>query len=340
MKIATKVALKTLLKLEQMDILALLVKHITDYKENVKGAVVMIESKQFPKQRKAPFEKWSPSVHYAQFQSLGPCKFEERRLYDFELLFVRQGELITHMYGQKHTISAGQLIFLPSGVYHRNEVILEGETKLIGIHFDFFNELDIQTESDMVVNEEQILPHKFALEAISNVFAPLSSNVTYTPPLACIQLMEALVEEFTMRPLGYELVSKGLMLHIITLLLRNSLSSTNTRFSQHGVLISRLIKQIEARPAELWTNAIIAEQMNLSIDYTAKLFKQLTGMPPSGFVKMVRHREARKLLRETNLSIERIGEQIGYPDIHYFSRTFRKQEGISATDYRKLSQVL
>jgi len=300
----------------------------------------MKETISYPRQRKAPFQQWSPSVHYAQFQAMKPCKLEERRLYDFELLYVRQGELVTYMHGQRYAVAAGQLIYLPSGVYHRNEIPSPGETKLIGIHFDYFDELDIQTEADMVVNEQSLQRQKFAWEAYTDVFPALSANVIYTPSLACISLMEQLANEFTMRPLGYELVSKALILNILALLLRSPLTRANAHISQHGRMLTKLMDQIEANPAEPWSNAIIAEKMDLSIDYTAKLFKQYAGLPPSEFVQAVRHREARKLLRESKLPIERIGEAVGYPDIHYFSRIFRRHEGISATEYRKLSQVL
>lgn len=80
--------------------------------------------------------------------------------------------------------------------------------------------------------------------------------------------------------------------------------------------------------------------MNMSVDHAAKLFKQIAGMPPSEFVQSVRHREARKWLRESDLSIEQIGDLVGYSDIHYFSRIFRRHEGISPREYRKLSKIL
>ncbi|MNG41143.1 HTH-type transcriptional activator Btr [compost metagenome] len=63
-------------------------------------------------------------------------------------------------------------------------------------------------------------------------------------------------------------------------------------------------------------------------------------MPPGEYISAVRHREARKLLRETELSVEEVGGRIGYPDTHYFSRIFRRHEGISPSEYRKLSNIL
>ena len=96
-----------------------------------------------------------PRIHYAQFQH--EPALHERRIYDFfELFYVCQGEAVTHMNDQPITLSAGQLIFLPSGVFHQNEVVSEPNARFLGIHFDFFDELDIHTEADMIVNESTI----------------------------------------------------------------------------------------------------------------------------------------------------------------------------------------
>lgn len=295
---------------------------------------------QFPLQRRAPFHEWSPSIHYARSQRMHMTKLPPRRLYDFELLYVYQGEAATTIRGKRYELTAGQLIFLPSGVPHQNEATSVNETRFLGIHFDFFDELDIQTEADMLVDENNMNEQQFAVEAVSDIFPPLSSQLIYVPPLACIQLMEQLEHEFTMRPLGYELVCKALMLQILAYLLRLPLSRSIQHASQHDLRLLKLMEEIEEQPGLPWTNQSIAKRMNLSTDHAAKLFKQLAGMPPNSFIHVTRHREARRLLRETNMSIEQIGEQLGYSSIHYFSRLFRQHEGISATEYRKLSQIL
>ena len=86
----------------------------------------------FPIKREAPFREWSPCIHYAQFQRMATGSLPRRRLYDFELLYVYQGEAVTTMYGNRYRIEAGQLIFLPSGVYHQNEVVSHPDARFLG----------------------------------------------------------------------------------------------------------------------------------------------------------------------------------------------------------------
>ena len=120
--------------------------------------------------------------------------------------------------------------------------------------------------------------------------------------------MERIVEEFTLRPSGYELACKGLMLDVLVQLLRTHPSQALTETSPHDAKLIELMSQIERTPAKDWSNKVIAEHLMLSPDHTAKLFKRFAGMPPSEFVQSVRHREARRLLRESDISIEAVGE--------------------------------
>lgn len=44
---------------------------------------------------------------------------------------------------------------------------------------------------------------------------------------------------------------------------------------------------------------------------------------------------AKQLLRFTDMTVDEIGAAVGMGDANYFSRTFRKVEGISPSEYRK-----
>jgi transcriptional regulator GlxA family with amidase domain len=113
------------------------------------------------------------------------------------------------------------------------------------------------------------------------------------------------------------------MLNILAHLLRTQMSRRLSSSSVHGARIAELMHRIEAAPADTWSNKELAKMMSMNEDHMAKLFKQLAGQPTGEYVSSIRHREARRLLRETDLSVESVGERIGYPDIHYFSRIFR-----------------
>ena len=58
-------------------------------------------------------------------------------------------------------------------------------------------------------------------------------------------------------------------------------------------------------------------------------------MTPMQFIVSLRVNNAQILLEQTNYSIYEIAKIVGYDDQLYFSRLFRKQKGVSPSQYRK-----
>lgn len=72
-------------------------------------------------------------------------------------------------------------------------------------------------------------------------------------------------------------------------------------------------------------------QMPFHYDYIRKLFKKETGLSPLEYMTELRMRKAKSLLTAScskNCSVAEIAYQCGYDDPLYFSRVFRKYNGI------------
>ena len=80
----------------------------------------------------------------------------------------------------------------------------------------------------------------------------------------------------------------------------------------------------------------IAFEEGFNVSYFSTLFKKETGQTFSEYLTGVRMDEARRLLKETNLSIALVCESVGYSDTKHFTATFRKITGIKPSEYRKL----
>ena len=70
------------------------------------------------------------------------------------------------------------------------------------------------------------------------------------------------------------------------------------------------------------------------------LFKRATGLSPKKYQMRSRLVRAGKLLRETNLQISEIAEQIGFESIFSFSKRFKKLLGCSPSEYRRKKAAL
>jgi two-component system response regulator YesN len=59
-----------------------------------------------------------------------------------------------------------------------------------------------------------------------------------------------------------------------------------------------------------------------------------TGQTFVEYVTRIRVEKAMELLKYTNLKTYEIANKTGYRDPHYFSLTFKKNAGVSPTEYR------
>lgn len=74
--------------------------------------------------------------------------------------------------------------------------------------------------------------------------------------------------------------------------------------------------------------------VNFSRSYFSNAFHKKTGMTIQEYLLRARMERAKHMLRETDLGIGLIAQNVGYEDQLHFSRNFRKYTGMSPTAYR------
>ncbi|TQI66463.1 response regulator [Clostridium sp. KNHs216] len=70
--------------------------------------------------------------------------------------------------------------------------------------------------------------------------------------------------------------------------------------------------------------------------YFSTLFKKETGNNFVNYLSEIRMNRAKELLRESNLTVAAICEQVGYSDLKNFTKGFTKSVGLKPNEYRKL----
>lgn len=70
--------------------------------------------------------------------------------------------------------------------------------------------------------------------------------------------------------------------------------------------------------------------------YFSSLFKKESGKNFLEYLSEVRMDKAKELLKETDLCIANICEMVGYTDLKYFRKSFKKYTGLRPNEYRKL----
>jgi AraC-like DNA-binding protein len=78
-----------------------------------------------------------------------------------------------------------------------------------------------------------------------------------------------------------------------------------------------------------------ARSVGLSHNGFIAKFKKETGYRPVEYIAAVRIGRAKELLMNSGMRISEIAEACGFENMYYFSNTFKRQTGLSPTDYRK-----
>ncbi|MCI8430185.1 MAG: AraC family transcriptional regulator [Lachnospiraceae bacterium] len=82
-----------------------------------------------------------------------------------------------------------------------------------------------------------------------------------------------------------------------------------------------------------------AASRGMSVSWFIRSFRQYAHTTPMQYLVERRMTNAQVLLETTNYSIAEIGNLVGYDNPLYFSRIFKKQKGMSPSDYRKQSSA-
>ena len=82
----------------------------------------------------------------------------------------------------------------------------------------------------------------------------------------------------------------------------------------------------------------IANALFVNGNYLARVFKHETGHTLLWYHNAIRCENAKKMLKETELSVADIGSAVGYISPAHFSHQFKKMTGVSPSDWRIKSE--
>jgi len=99
--------------------------------------------------------------------------------------------------------------------------------------------------------------------------------------------------------------------------------------------LKKALDYVNSNFAEPLSLRKVASQAFMSPFHFSHILKEEMGLTFVEYLTRVRIRRAKQLLLSTNRSISRIALDVGYRDQSYFTKVFRKVEGITPTDFRR-----
>ena len=98
-----------------------------------------------------------------------------------------------------------------------------------------------------------------------------------------------------------------------------------------------IMKHVENHYMEKISIADIAEVAGFSESHFMRYFKETMGTSFIDYLREYRLTMAARLLLASDASILSISEEVGFDNLSYFNRAFKKEYGITPSQYRKQS---
>lgn len=109
--------------------------------------------------------------------------------------------------------------------------------------------------------------------------------------------------------------------------------------STYPLLVDAGIGIMQEEFAHLYGVDEVAERLGVTTAHFTRLFSQTVGIPPGRFLKQQKLNYAKKLLLLPEMTVTLVAEMLGFSNVNYFSKVFRKENGMTPCEYRKLNRV-
>lgn len=231
---------------------------------------------------------------------------------DFDERIVHEGTLILILPGQLHSINQlddNNMEY--ENILFNIDMLSSGKTDYCSQ--DFFTPL---------LKGEIQFPTFFPPEH------PCHDEITF-----CIDSIDNICNTFSP---GYQLYIKGNLFFIFYTLFSKCILKNKARTNQKAMdKIKFIIKYTENNYTEKISIQDIADAMNLSQSHFMKFFKNTMGCSYIDYLNDYRLTMASRLLLSSESTILTIAGEVGFDNLSYFNRMFKKKFNITPSEYRK-----
>ncbi|MBC3485510.1 helix-turn-helix domain-containing protein [Pseudomonas kermanshahensis] len=199
------------------------------------------------------------------------------------------------------------------------------------------------------VEGQVITAAQHPLESITQVLAPNLLATVRKPQVIALPrweadedpllpLCRALHEEYHNRAREHVASSMSLLLTLLIQVLRHEpQASGNGRRppSRRSQQLTGFRELVDMHFREHWSLGAYAAELGLTLATLGRLCQEHLGMTPMNVINARLVLEAKRALGHSSLSVKEIAHDLGFVDVGYFSRFFRKHSGVSPSEFRE-----
>jgi AraC-like DNA-binding protein len=246
----------------------------------------------------------------------------------YQLIYIRDGELFNENPLQDKEYKANSLVIIPPGA----DVVFAIKQKPELFHLLFGQGFVSRIMS--IIRNNKIM-ECFYLNSSTNkqiLNLPLIAEVSENT----FKLLNVLFKEFTEKEESYESLLYIKFAEILVSIYREQIGGRMKIISKTNIRnINDVINYIKQNYTTNFSLKEMALKCGLNFSYFSRAFKEKAGMPLFEYINSRRVEKACMLLKKTDMSIIEIAYTVGYNNISFFNRYFRKIMHTTPSEYRK-----
>lgn len=248
-----------------------------------------------------------------ELQAHSPHTSSRKHLASYLFFMVESGQGILEYEGTTYELSAGDCVFIDcsSSYAHRTG---EDLWRLRWIHFYGPNLSNIYAKYVERGGQPSFRPSD--ISGFEQIWTNLYSVASSSDYIRDMRINECLNT-------------------LLTRLMEESWHPASRKESSHKQNLSQIKNYLDQHYTEKISLDELADTFYINKYYLTRVFKEQFGTTINTYLLQKRITHAKQLLRFTDKTVEDIGYECGMGAVHYFSRMFKKMEGISPNEYRK-----
>ena len=279
-------------------------------------------------------EKPIPALHAERFSAgLAPAQWgiRQRGLRRSYLLVIEARRGAVALRGTDVAFEAPALLWLPADLEGDLQVEAGAQGYLVAISEDFLTKT--------VAGSAEALHLRRTIDRLVLLKAAQVGEVFNAVVHGC----DALVRELHSPARGSATMMSSHVLLLCLHLWRSVISGESSDEAANGSdgtrLVGNFLQMVELHYRDGWPVARYAAALGVTEDKLHAHCKREKGVSPRAIVHVRLIEEACTRLQQLDLPVEQIGYGLGFRDPGYFSRFFRKHQGVSPGVYRRRSRL-